>query len=350
MGAGVALAALLAISYLQFRHLALALIVVIAPLPGAILANWLQVPGPAPAYLCGFFIANILASQIVAKVCDGEKVSQAAGHASRDAFPFLIWPAILVVCTSAVVPVLLRNASGLMIAGCIVLSSLFAFVLPVGARIPGYGGEFVTHANRTRETWDRGLNWLAFIVQPRWGWSVSGIGLVFAVLGLFSGHPNGQSMPFDVWVLGVTAALFVTITCLATRDLRRMIAFCLTAAVLFCFARWMDQGRMLAGGDFWLALALAALPALAVAARSAAFARDGDNAAVATLRSFDVFAAPISFFCLGAAVVMVVLGLVLEAILVLCGSLVALLVFPALTAAIFDLFPPRVSLDAYRVR
>jgi hypothetical protein len=35
---------------------------------------------------------------------------------------------------------------------------------------------------------------------------------------------------------------------------------------------------------------------------------------------------------------------------VLCGSVAALLVFPALTTAIFDFFPPRVSLDAYRAR
>ncbi|MGN6150154.1 MAG: hypothetical protein ACTHPD_16600 [Rhizomicrobium sp.] len=179
---------------------------------------------------------------------------------------------------------------------------------------------------------------------------MSGIGLIFTVLGIFGGRPNGQSTPFDAWVLMATAALFVTTTYLATRDLRRTIAFCFTAVVLFCFARWMDQGRVLSGGDFWLALALAAFPALAMAARSAAFARDGDNAAVATLRSFDMFATIIIFFCLGAAVAMLVLGLVPAAVLVLCASFAALLVFPALTAAIFDLFPPRVSLDAYRVR
>jgi hypothetical protein len=230
------------------------------------------------------------------------------------------------------------------------LSSLSAFLLPAGARVLGYGGAFVTRANRMREAWDRRLNWLAFIVQPRWGWSVSGIGLIFTVLGLFDGHPNGQFMPFDAWALAVTGALFVTVTYLATRDLRRTVAFCFTAVVLFCFARWMDQGRVLSGSGFWLALALASFPALVMAARSAAFARDGDNAAVAMLRSFDIFAATTIFFCLGAAVAMLVLGLVPGAILMLCASLAALLVFPALTAAIFDLFPPRVSLDAYRVR
>jgi hypothetical protein len=47
---------------------------------------------------------------------------------------------------------------------------------------------------------------------------------------------------------------------------------------------------------------------------------------------------------------MLALGPIAGAVLALCGSVAALLLFPALTAAIFDLFPPRVSLDAYRAR
>jgi hypothetical protein len=350
IGAGAALAALSAVSYIQFRHTALALVVVLVPLPGAALATWLQAPGLAPAYLCGFFIANVLAARITMKICDGEQISQAIKDAGRGAFSLLLWPGVLCVCIAAAFAALSRDAGGLLTAACVALSCISVLVLPLGARLLAYGGEFVTRANRAWEMRDRRLDGLAFIVQPRWGWAVSGIGLIFAVLGFFGAPQDVRSTPFDVWVLAAMGALFAATAYLATRDLRRAIAFCITMAILFCLARWTDHRLALADRDPWLLLALAALPTLTMAASSAAFARDGDNAAVAMLRSLERLAANIVFFCFGAAASMFVLGPIAGAVLALCGSVAALLVFPALTAAIFDLLPPRISLDAYRVR
>jgi hypothetical protein len=348
IGAGLTLAILFVLSQAQLRHLGLALAVVFLPLPGAILAAWLGIPEFAPAYLCGFLLANVLAAQIAAKICDEDSPSHAIKDASWGAFPFLIWPAALALCMSVLPPILSGNVRGLLPAGCLALSCISVLVLPPAARILSFDGAFVTRTNRAREAWDRGLNRLTFVVQPRWGWSVSGIGLIFTVLGIFGGAV--QFVPFDGWIAASTAVLFVAVAYLATRDLRRTVALCLSIAILFCVACWTGCRLVLEGRDLWLPFALAAFPALIMASRSAAFARDGDNAAVATLRSFEMLAEITVFFCLGAAIAMLALGPIAGAVLALCGSVAALLLFPALTAAIFDLFPPRVSLDAYRAR
>jgi hypothetical protein len=78
--------------------------------------------------------------------------------------------------------------------------------------------------------------------------------------------------------------------------------------------------------------------------------RAGDTVAVATLRSFEQFAVPVVFYSLAATLVLCISGAAAAAILISFGGVAALIVFPALTTAIHDLFPPRVSLDAYRIR
>jgi hypothetical protein len=119
---------------------------------------------------------------------------------------------------------------------------------------------------------------------------------------------------------------------------------------LACLAFWLCGRLPIGANELLLTVALASLPALLVAGQSTVFARAGDAVIVATLRSFEMLAVPIVFFCAAATLVLCVFGALASAVLILCGGVAGLIVVPALTTAIYDLFPPRVSLDAYRIR
>jgi hypothetical protein len=350
-GAIAALAALFALSYIQLRHIALAFVVVAAPLPGFVLAVALQAPNAALSYIFGFFPAIVLATRIAARVCEGTPANTAAKDELLRLLPLLIWPGLLGVLIAAIPLLAVFASATLMMAGAMALSFGFALAgVPFVARLLPYDGEFIARANRTREARERWLDRLAFVVQPRWGWSVSGIALIFAVLGYFGGMNSDASLPFQPFGLAVSAILFVTTAYLATRDLRRTVALCLTVLVLGCAGYWFCGPLATAESSLPLAVAIGSFPIFLMGAQSAAFARAGDNAAVATLRSSEVFAAAIVVFGVGAALVSLVLGPATDAILIPCGSVAALIAYPALTTMIYDLVPPRVSLDAYRVR
>jgi hypothetical protein len=174
--------------------------------------------------------------------------------------------------------------------------------------------------------------------------------LIVAILGFFGANDFGVARPSGLSVLAGEAIVLLATAFLATRDTRRTLAFALAAAVLYCLSLWLGHRLNALDGSDWLVLSLALMPALGMTIRAAAFGREGDNAAVATLRALEFLAASVVIFCAGAAIALLVLDSIADCILVLCGAMAGLVVLPALTTAIFDLFPPRASLDAYRIR
>ena len=344
-----ALTALLLLAYVQFRHIGLAFIAVFAPLPGGVLASWLGVRDAGQVYLCGFFLATVLASGVSAQICEGEDCKTAAWSVWKDEHGLLIGVSVLAVCMAAIPFVLTWNVASAPIVGAILLSVICAAAILLFTPLLPFGADFVTRANRAREKQERWLDRLSFVVHPRWGWSISGIALIFAILGFF-GAEHSATAAHDVRGLAAGTIAVVAIAYLATRDLRRTLAVIITAAVLYCLSIWIAHRLPVSGSNDWLVFSLVLMPVLGMAIRTSAFGREGDNAAVATLRALELLAASVVFFCAGAGIVLMALDSIAGGILVLCGALAGLVVLPALTTAIFDLLPPRASLDAYRVR
>lgn len=353
IGATVALLILIACAYTQFRHIGLALVAALAPLPGYGVAVALHTPTQPLVYLCGFVASLVLTSVIETRICDGIAPAEAAKRSASEMLPVLIWPIALATCAAIVLPLIEYDFAGLLLPFAVVLCGVSALIFtPLALRVLPYREEFITQANRLRERRERWLDALTFVVQPRWGWSVSGIALIFAVLGFFGGENSAAICLFAaVAVLPVIlGGLFAIFAYVATRNMWRAVAFLLTAAVLMCLMVWISARIVPDVREAPLAIALAAMPALILAGQSSVFARMGDTVAVATLRGFERCAVPTIFFCLAATLALCASGAFAAAILVACGGCAALMGFPALTTAIYNLFPPRVSLDAYRVR
>ena len=349
VGATVALLILIAFTYAQFRHIGLALVAALAPLPGQAIVVLLHLPAQPLAYLGGFIVSLVLTSVIETRFCDGAPAREATALVASEMLPILAWPIALVASATIVFALVAREFAALWLSLAVVLCGVAALICaPAGQRFLPYRDDFITRANRLREHQERWLDRLTFVVQPRWGWSVSGIALIFAILGFFGGANSGTTGPLAL--LAALGVLFAGFAYVATRNIRRVIAFLLTSAVLVCLMFWISARIVIDPAAAVLAIALSAMPALILAGQSSAFARTGDAVAVATLRGFERCAIPTIFYCLAATLALCVSGEFAAAILVACGGVAALLVLPALTTAIYDFFPPHVSLDAYRVR
>ena len=259
--------------------------------------------------------------------------------ALRTSWPLLLWPLIVLIAFSGLAADAAVLKSLAVTCGSTVSSAVIVFF--IGRSLP-YGENFITRVNRVRESRERLLDALTFTVQPRWGWSVSGIGLVFATLGYFGGAEPSAKM---ILTFGVAEAISGVAAAIATRSIRRTLGFALAMAVLICLAVWIAFPVAA-----FPVLALAAVPALIMAMQSGRFAREGDRYAVATLRTFERHAATIVFFAVGGTLVLWLFGRTGAAILVAASAPLALLIFPALVTMLYDLLPPRVSLDAYRTR
>lgn len=350
IGAAVALLLLAVFAYTQFRHIGLALVAVLAPLLGYAVAITLHIPQQPLAYLGGFFAALVFSSEVALRICDGTSAADATKQTPKMLFVILFWPIALMVCAAAMLPLAARDFVSLTLSLSVVLCGASALiVLPLTLRILPYSEEFIARSNRLRENRERWLDRLTFAIQPRWGLSVSGIALIFAILGFFGGENSSASRHFmSPAALAILGVLFAAFAYVATRNMRQAIAFFLSAAVMVCLMFWVDAHMAVSAAP--LTLALASAPALLLAGHSSAFMRAGDTIAVAMLRSSEQFAVPISFYCFAAALTLCSSGAMAAAILIPCGGVAALIFFPALATAIYGLFPLRVSLDAYRVR
>jgi hypothetical protein len=239
---------------------------------------------------------------------------------------------------------------GAAIAGATLLSCLVAVCIPLGVLILPFGPEFVTRANRARERRERWLDRLSFVIQLRWGWSICGIGMICAALGLFDENKGAAATPYALTALAIGAIVIVVTAGCATRDVRRTISFLLAVAVLYCLSIWIMRRLHSPVDRIWFYLSPSALPALAMTIAASAFAREGDNVTVATLRALERLAASIAFYCSGAVVALLVLGSVAGSLLMIAGAVAGAIMLPAFMTLLFDLFPPRASLDAYRIR
>jgi hypothetical protein len=298
------------VALVQLRYLRLALVVALAPLPGLL---WFSAFG----YPIAFALASLMAAGLTARLLRGA-TEEDAFAALFDAMPALAGTAVIAFVWS-----LWERADfvGLL---CAVLAVLLA--LPVGTIFLPFGEQFHLAANRAREARAPLAETLARLAEVRWAYSLCGIALVFAVLGLFeiSGRP-----PLVDWIGCVLVAVVLHVV---TLDWRAGIAGLAAAALLLLFAQGLNAALLL-----FVLLAL-------FLAQGARRHRDADDIA-AWARTIEDHAVPVFFAGLGAALLSGILNDIDAGIDAAAALVAALLVFPALTLAQHHLLPRRRSVE-----
>lgn len=186
----------------------------------------------------------------------------------------------------------------------------------------------IARGNRQRENLLRLSGFAACLAQPRWCLSLSGAGLVLAVLGYFQiavRPPN-----FD----GLAALAAGLIIVLLTRDGRAALAGVMSSGLLLLFTGGVGE-----------ALLLFLFFALVLVRSAAAWRGAGEATAMAWARTIEDHGATLLFAGVAAAIAASLDGGVPAGRYAGFAVIAALLLFPAFTGALYDLFPPRRSVE-----
>lgn len=341
----ISLSAAFGVAVVHLRHVALAAVAVIAPLPGMIAAGpfaigqGLGIAALLAAYGFASVAGALLCGEILRRVVAG-----GARHESPlSAIPLLV-PIAIATMTAGVVTagglfdVSWRLALGMsteLVAGTcssLVFVAMAALVLP-------FTETSVTDVNRARERRAVRLRFAALVVEARWGVAVSGIVLVFAVLGYFGVEPMlaKSALPARP-VLWAASALLVFLAAYGVgRDWREAVAALLALAAETLVSLWLWSaavGHVTATPFVEIVTADAAglLLMLVLLGRARRHRADGSTPGVARLRALEECAVPALYGCAGAT----------AAILpwtVLHGSMATLALLFAL-AAVASIFGP----------
>jgi hypothetical protein len=356
----------LVFSILHLRHAGLALSAAFAPLPGLVGAASLGLPVEpmALAFLAGSTVALFLADEIALRVLDGSGVVAATAETLREN---AIAGCVAATAAAAFTAVLLfagHHARLPLVTALAELGSGLSalIVLPLAASQLLFSEDFVARANRLRELRERRLERIAAVTEPRWGWSLTGIGVVFFALAYFGSRslhasPSAAHSALEIWLV---AAIVVTGAALATtRDWRRSLAVVTVLGLAALVGCWgYARAGILLNVTSWLALmqVLGTGAAMTLLVANAAQPEADEDGAAAMVRSLlgKTGAAVTSSAC--GIVVLLALSLsvgreamALAAALFFAG-LGAVLLQPALTIAIETIAPRRSTIAArYRV-
>lgn len=302
--AGVALliAGAAAVALLHLRHIRLLLLAVLGPLPGLaagfVAARFFFMTGTlaqaALAWLFAFSISHLLADEIVTNVLDGASGKDAV----RAAFKQRVRTLLAVTVALMISLLALAFAPGMNWLGDAVAAEVFAAVLFgvaamwLAAFLP-FDEVFVARINRTREHWHRVFDGLITVARPRWGFSVTGIAIVFIVLGVFGARglvvAGNLEAAAPIILSGVLVAWLAAIVA-AVRDWRAAVSTLGAMSVAVTVGLWClaGQGHPLDGSalaNLCLIAAAAGLPLLAAAADAGRLGRSGDDATIAASRT-----------------------------------------------------------------
>ena len=235
LGAGVVLAA--GCCAVQTRHVGLAALTALAPIPGLIWASPLSDGvnfGAVPflAYAFGFAVAALLAQAIVEQGLDGEGDEypwRAAGAALGLMLVlgvFWFWGTDAgTAAVQAVTDAVFCTASALVL-------------LPMGASLLHLDESFVARANRVRERRQRIFERLALVVTPRWALSFTGIAFVFLALGWFGAEPQMRTGGTALLLRVASVGVVVVGAGIFARGWREGLAVGLTGAVVCLVSLW----------------------------------------------------------------------------------------------------------------
>lgn len=246
------------IAWLQFRSVAVALAVALAPLPGwrlalLFLSHDTGAAGAATAlvYATGFLMAIVAGNRLVAGIAADAPVNVAANTASLSSGRLGLavgLAAVALPCAS----VGFEAHAGFREAG-ILAAANFAAVFGPCLVVPFLGSfvrpseEFISVTNRIGEDWLLRAERLAKASKMPWAWSAAGIFLVVAIVAVFGGRGLADSWsphfarPADI-VLGAILAAGV----LSARGWRNVVAVWVCAGGAILVAAW---GFARAGGN-----------------------------------------------------------------------------------------------------
>ena len=359
-GAVIALALLLAISYLHLRHAGLAILVVVAPLAGLAAAIYITHRSYPICYLPGFAAGSFLAASVASHT-----TSVSPRTAVLEALRSLWLVLLLALAFASLAPlltVLTWDDAIDLLRGAVLESASGGISALIGmvcvAMVLRYDETFIVRTNRLLEARERWMRNLLFPAQLRWGASVGGIALILGVLGFFGMRDSGFVLSEATYARAASSAIVLLVAGYAvTHDIRRTLAIVFAMAPVVLVTVWM-LFRWKSGADpstLLLTLPLAAMPVLVMASGAALFQRRGDDPATATIRAIERRGVSVATIMLAAAVADTVSGgfsgaAILEGGALVFGGVAALIVQPALSTMFYTLFPKRVSLDAYRMR
>lgn len=300
---------------LYLRHVRLSLLAALAPLPGLFLAEWAlrlsYAGGYAFGFCLGFFIVAALLRRLLTDSGDWRLAAWAGLGAAATATQFY-WAAADQLPVGYLLewemPVLLL-LTGLSAGGLVAW----------GWRHLPFDEAFIARANRAAEARARVMEFAGHIAVPRWALALSGVAAVLAALAWFELPPEaGPGFPGFV-VMAATAFLM-------GRDWRAALAAGLCAALLWLFH--LDT-----------ALPFLALPVLLLAGAARAREEEGGEAWRHVLEEW---AAALLFAMMGGVLLMALMAQVpfwLTGAWGTATTVTALIFFPALTAALWRLFP-----------
>ena len=197
-----------------------------------------------------------------------------------------------------------------------------------------YGEDAIIRGNRQREKMLRLFAFAGNIAEPRWSVSLTGIGVVLAVLGGL--QITAQPPVFDWLAAPLTGVLLF----MFTRDGYAALAACFAAALVL-----LSSGGI--GGALWLFVLFALSLSLAVTA----YRQRGETTVMATRRAIEDQGSTILFAGLAAIIAALSRGGILAGLYAGAALITALILFPAFAGTLRHFFPARRSVeDMYRAR
>jgi hypothetical protein len=354
-----------AIVYFQLRHWAFAAVAAFVPLcalaatlaSSSFSAAVMHTAGSA--YLFGAGSLLLLGERIVRGIC--------AGLAPRTAVLGMLRARGAAVALAAAAPVLAMLLGAALdpvwrreyASSALLFAWMLAIVLAVSwfSRWFGYSETFIARANLARERRERLFDRLAPVAETRWGFSVTGIALIFVTLAVFAIRGD-QLVWWDVWSIvcafgtaGLAFAAFLAVT----RDWRLAVAATLAFGSEAALLQWSLLPELPADGPIQFvqllgALAVAVAPFGVVAASLGRLLREGDDLASACVRTLRELGGAVTALAAIAALP----GLATAGgsrflppmlVLFIATPPAVLLVLPALAVTIYTILPRYVSIE-----
>ncbi len=327
---------------------------------GTIVLTLLDAPrgGQLVAFALGVAISGYVADAFVDEILVDGRASVAASMARRR----VAFPAVFAALVAAAFPFVLlfaktraiHAAEALAVALEIAITLVFALLaLPEMLRLWTYHESFVVEANRRREKRIVRAYRASMVSVPRWGMSLSGIALVFAVLAIFPAASVAASGLPTIVLYHASAVFIVSLVggICVTAAWRETLAVVLAVTYLQLFVLALAQrvpgiGLVLPAGAP-AAVSVGLLSILMIAERARMFRKSGDDPSIARLRSIEEGLSPVIFVTLAAIAALLLWWLMDVATLMLfvLGAFSAVLVAPSFATALETLLPRRRSVE-----
>ncbi len=232
--------------FCHLRHFSLALLVLLAPLPGIafVLPPFWALVGfrlVLLAYVTSLGVGLLLAGEFMLLVCEGAE-REAAVRAVYRRRGVALGAGSLAMTLALALTGLMDQARPLALGAATLAVAANGSVVCVFyvARFLPCREDFVTRHNRSEERWHRLSNWLIAVAQPRWSHAVAGIALVFMALGVFGAQPLKIEWQLEsgVWAMPLIALVVLAALAGAIRDWHAVLAAGLTLLIPILLGLW----------------------------------------------------------------------------------------------------------------